>query len=573
MNFKGIVTADKGKLKNQSVAKKVSGIFKSAGVRFALVITFMVITTIASLWGVYSIYSRDLKADNIQGEIRIDIQALSKHFLWALSATTEEVRTTELEKISEAFDDFNGYKESLSKVYDNDEMISQFYKHLAVVEANGKTLENMFYDGSSTNEDIFEYFDGTLYPSINDVASDLKVVAKEIEAHGQAVFARTLIITGVAAALSLLIILTTVIYIFNSGRNLANSIVEPVNEVRNAASDMSDGKLDINIDYRAEDELGILAHDLRKSTRYTASIVKDISESLDRMASGDFTKGTEHPELYIGDYKAIKDALDDISDRLSTTLSQVRESSSQVSAGAQNMSEGASALAEGATDQAAAIQQLTASVSTVTEQTRNVADAAQQSNEMAQKVKEDVDTSARKMHLVTDAMTRITEASKEIELVTNSIEAIAKQTQLLALNASIEAARAGDAGKGFAVVAGEISQLANQSSEAAKNTHQLISDTMDEISNGNEVVDETKAALELVVESVNHVSEMMTTSGNMAKDQVTSMEQITEGIEQISNVVSSNSATAEESSAVSQQLSEESSMLNDLIDKFKVKQG
>jgi methyl-accepting chemotaxis protein len=573
MNFKSIVTADKGKLKNQSVSKKVSGIFRSAGVRFALVITFMIVTAISSLWGVYSIYSRDLKADNIQGEIRIDIQALSKHFLWALSATTEEVRASELEKISEAFDDFNGYKENLSNVYDNDAMISQFYEHLAVVESNGKTLENMFSDGSSTNEDIFEYFDGTLYPSINDVASDLKVVAKEIAEHGQAVFTRTLVITGVAAVMSLLIILTTVIYIFNSGRNLANSIVEPVNEVRNAASDMSDGKLDIKIDYRAEDELGILAHDLRKSTRYTASIVKDISESLDRMASGDFTKGTEHPELYIGDYKAIKDALDDISDRLSTTLSQVRESSSQVSAGAQNMSEGASALAEGATDQAAAIQQLTASVSTVTEQTRNVADAAQQSNEMAQKVKEDVDTSARKMHLVTDAMTRITEASKEIELVTNSIEAIAKQTQLLALNASIEAARAGDAGKGFAVVAGEISQLANQSSEAAKNTHQLISDTMDEISNGNEVVDETKAALEMVVESVNQVSEMMTTSGNMAKDQVVSMEQITDGIEQISNVVSSNSATAEESSAVSQQLSEESNMLNDLIDKFKVKQG
>ena len=573
MNFKGIVTADKGKLKSQSVAKKVSGIFRSAGVRFALVITFMVITTIASLWGVYSIYSRDLKADNIQGEIRIDIQALSKHFLWALSATTEEVRASELEKISKAFDDFNGYKESLSNVYDNDAMISQFYEHLAVVESNGKTLENMFSDGSSTNEDIFEYFDGTLYPSINDVASDLKVVAKEIAEHGQAVFTRTLVITGVAAALSLLIILTTVIYIINSGHNLANSIVEPVDEVRTAASDMSEGKLDIKIDYRAEDELGILAHDLRKSTRYTASIVKDISESLDRIASGDFTKGTDHPELYIGDYKAIMDALDDISDRLSTTLSQVRESSSQVSAGAQNMSEGASALAEGATDQAAAIQQLTASVSTVTEQTRNVADAAQQSNEMAQKVKEDVDTSARKMHLVTDAMTRITEASKEIELVTNSIEAIAKQTQLLALNASIEAARAGDAGKGFAVVAGEISQLANQSSEAAKNTHQLISDTMDEISNGNEVVDETKAALEMVVESVNQVSEMMTTSGNMAKDQVVSMEQITDGIEQISNVVSSNSATAEESSAVSQQLSEESNMLNDLIDKFKVKQG
>lgn len=573
MNIKGLIAADRDKLRNQSVASKVSGIFRNASIRFALVIAFMVVTIVTAVWGVYSIYSRDLKADNIQGEIRIDIQALSKHFLWALSATTEEVRTSELEKISEAFSDFNGYKEELSKVYDNETMIKQFYEHLAVVESNGKTLEGMFSDGHSTNEDIFEYFDGTLYPSINDVASDLKTVSKEIAEHGQAVYTRTLITTGVSAALSLLIILTTVLFIASGGSALAKSIVEPVDEVRDAARDMSEGKLDINIEYRAEDELGELAHDLRKSTKYTASIVSDISESLGRMATGDFTKGTDNPKLYIGDYSAIKDALEDIADRLSTTLTQVRESSSQVSAGAQNMSEGATALAEGATDQAAAIQQLTASVSTVTEQTRNVADAAEQSNEMAQKVKEDVDTSARKMHLVTDAMTRITEASKEIELVTNSIEAIAKQTQLLALNASIEAARAGDAGKGFAVVAGEISQLANQSSEAAKNTHQLISDTMDEISNGNEVVDETKAALELVVESVNHVSEMMTTSGNMAKDQVTSMEQITEGIEQISNVVSSNSATAEESSAVSQQLSEESSMLNDLIDKFKVKNG
>lgn len=573
MNIKGMISADKETIKNQPVSKKVTGIFKSASIRFALVIAFMAVTIAMSVWGVYSIYSRDLKADNIQGNIRTDIQALSKHLLWALSATTEEVRTSELEKVSEAFEDFAGYKESLSEVYDNADMIEQFYEHLAIVEENGKTMEAMFYDGTSTEDEIFEYFDGTLYPSINEVASDLKTVSAEIEEHGQAVYTRTLVTTGTTAALSFLIILTTVLYIANSGKALAKSIVEPVDEVRNAAREMSEGILNIKIDYRANDELGELAHDLRKSTNYTASIVTDISESLGRMATGDFTKGTDNPDMYIGDYVAIKDALDDIADRLSTTLAQVRESSSQVSIGAQNMSEGASALAEGATDQAAAIQELTASVATVTEQTRNVADAAQQSNEMAQKVKEDVDTSARKMHLVTDAMTRITEASKEIELVTNSIEAIAKQTQLLALNASIEAARAGDAGKGFAVVAGEISQLANQSSEAAKNTHQLISDTMDEISNGNEVVDETKAALEMVVESVNHVSEMMTTSGNMAKDQVTSMEQITEGIEQISNVVSSNSATAEESSAVSTQLSEESSSLNDLIDKFKVKNG
>ena len=108
-----------------------------------------------------------------------------------------------------------------------------------------------------------------------------------------------------------------------------------------------------------------------------------------------------------------------------------------------------------------------------------MADAAKQSTDMARTVQADVQTGGHKMKLVTDAMGRITDASREIEQITNTIEAIAKQTQLLALNASIEAARAGDAGKGFAVVAGEIGTLANQSTEAAKSTHQLISDTMD----------------------------------------------------------------------------------------------
>ena len=77
MNIKGLIAADKNKLKNQSVASKVSGIFRNASIRFALVIAFMVVTIVTAVWGVYSIYSRDLKADNIQGEIRIDIQALS----------------------------------------------------------------------------------------------------------------------------------------------------------------------------------------------------------------------------------------------------------------------------------------------------------------------------------------------------------------------------------------------------------------------------------------------------------------------------------------------------------------
>jgi len=572
MSIKALVTSSKEKLKKQNVAKKISGIFQNVVVRVMIVIAFLVVANAISLMGISKLYNKSLKADNIQGEIRIDIQALSKHFLWALATNDSDTRQTELEKISNSFAEFDEYEEELGRVYDNSTMISQFYSDLETVETNAKTLEEMFTDGK-TSDEIYEYFNNTLYPSIDEVASDLKTVSSEIEADSHSLYATLIGVNIVAIIIAIFLIVTTILYIVNASKNLSDSVTEPISIVSKAAEDMAKGKLNISVDYEAEDELGRFAKDIEKSTGTISDVVNDISVTLNRMSTGDFSEGSRHPEIYIGDYKEISTALDEIAGKLSEALSQVRESSTQVAQGANNMSQGATALAEGATDQAAAIEELTASVTTVTEQTRSVADAANQSNDMAQKVKEDVDTSARKMHLVTDAMTRITEASKEIELVTNSIEAIAKKTQLLALNASIEAARAGDAGKGFAVVAGQISQLANQSSEAAKSTHQLISDTMDEIANGNAVVEETKLALEKVVDSVNDVSEMMMQSGNMANDQVSSMEQITEGIGQISNVVQSNSATAQESSAVSQELSDESSSLNELIDRFIVKEN
>ncbi len=175
----------------------------------------------------------------------------------------------------------------------------------------------------------------------------------------------------------------------------------------------------------------------------------------------------------------------------------------------------ANELAEGATDQAAAVEELTASVSTVTEQTEKMAaDCAKgvQMSIAAQKVAKD---GADKMDQVTEAMQRITTASKEIQEVANSIEAISSQTKLLALNASIEAARAGDTGKGFAVVAQEIGQL--------------------------------------------------------AQHQASNMREINQGIEQISEVIQNNSATAQESSAVSSELSDQSNQLHNLMSQFQVK--
>ncbi len=544
--------------------KKVFGRFRINLIAVFVVIVLIDLVAILNLTNIYRVY---YEQNSQQGEIRITIQALAKYYLWALSAEDAADRDEQLAGAQEKIDEMNQGLDAMGKVYKGD--LSAAYQHLKDIDTSDDTLMSMFNSGASHAE-LYNYYVSNVNEAIKVVVKDFKEIG--ISAKEQAHRAYIISIVGliIMTIISLAVVVYALIYSAKARATLTKGILGPITAISSAADDMAKGKLEVKIESDSEDELGKLARDLTESTDTIENIVRDIEETLKRMSAGDFSHGAENEKIYIGDYVAIKNAFSDISENLSSTLLEVRNSSTQVSQGATNMSQGATDLAEGATDQAAAVEELTASVNSVTEQTRQLAEVAEKSKNMATSVRDNAELSARKMHLVTDAMTRITEASAEIEQVTNSIEAIAKQTSLLALNASIEAARAGETGKGFAVVADQIGKLADQSSEAAKNTHQLIADTMDEIGNGNNVVAETTEALDAMQHSVEEITDMIIATGDLAEQQAQSMEEIDRGIEMISNVVQSNSATAEESSAVSIELSEQSESLNNLIGQFTI---
>ncbi len=576
MKLRNLIRMDEKVLRNLKVADKFETTFRRIYVYAAMIVIVMLITIVMAMNGFASMYNRYYMQDNLQGNIRIDIQAYSKSAWWALSTNDEETRKAQIANYEEKLPEMLDNLSSLRKIYDNTQLLNAVEKDLNQLNTLTTQLSGMFAqsvvtdDGLSNGGEIYGLINGDINDVVKQTAADLKEVSKESFALAEAAYKRMLVISIVLIALSFVVVITAVLFARNARHALADSILEPIEEITQVTQDMANGHVNISVQYQSEDELGEMAVHLKDATETIRNIVTDLDETLSRVADGDFTRGTDNPKLYIEDYESIRTSLDHITNKLSDTMRMVKESANQVAQGSINMSQGAEELAEGATNQAAAIEELTASVTTVAEQTKNMAEAARQSSDMAAKVQEDVENGGRKMHLVTDAMERITDASQQIELITNSIESIAKQTQLLALNASIEAARAGDAGRGFAVVAEEISSLANESSEAAKNTHQLISDTMDEIQNGNAVVEETTRALELVQESVNDVAMMMAESGELARDQASSMAEIRQGIEQISGVVSNNSATAEETSAVSHELSDQSESLNELISSFRI---
>lgn len=570
MNIKNLIRVDKAKIHNINVEDKFRLTFKQIIVMFCAAVAMLTITVVSSGISVSRLYNTYYTMNTIQGDIRIDMQALSKAFLWALSSPDEAIRKEQLQKAMDKFGEFEDNLSKLSKVMNNSDSISLVSKDLKTVEENGKKLGDMF-SANAGSEELFYYFNDTLYPSIDVAVKDFKAVSSASTDEAAKAYKTSLVFCIIMSVITLIVVILVMLYIVDVKSALSESILKPVEEISKAADKMATGNLHINIDYESKDELGRLAKDLNSSTSVTEQIITDIRETLLLLSNGDFTHGTLKPELYKNDFAQISEALTNITDSLSDTLSHVRDSSNHVSDGANGMSTAASDLAEGTANQAAAVQELNASVSTITSQTKNMAEIAERSEKMADKVREDADASARKMSLVTEAMVRITEASNEIEQVTNTIESIAKQTQLLALNASIEAARAGESGRGFAVVADEISTLASQSTNAAKNTYQLIQDTMSEIKNGNAVVGETTDALQNMQQSVESITTMIVETGDMAKLQASSMSEISIGIEQISSVVQSNSETAQQSNALSRSLNEQAENLIDIINKFNLK--
>ena len=321
----------------------------------------------------------------------------------------------------------------------------------------------------------------------------------------------------------------------------------------------------------ANDEIGELMNSSHEMAEQLKLIIGDVDRMCAEMSARNFNVESACANAYVGDLAGLYQSIKTMNQNVSEALREVESVSNQVNDGATNLSEAASNLAEGATEQAASIEEMLATMNTVSEGLRFTSQSVNDSYTQLSNCAANAQASHAEMGNMVASMNRINETSKKIEYIIAEIESIASQTNLLSLNASIEAARAGDAGRGFAVVADEIRDLADQSAKSAIDTRELVNSTLREIEEGNRVANKTADVLYGVVDSIQKIALNSKTLSENTQIQAEAVEQADQGIARISEVVQSNSAAAEECYATSEELSAQAATMHDLVAQFQFK--
>ncbi len=249
--------------------------------------------------------------------------------------------------------------------------------------------------------------------------------------------------------------------------------------------------------------------------------------------------------------------------RIATDLD---EASEQVATASSQVAQASQSLAEGASEQASALEETSSSLEEMSSMTKQNAGNAAQAKALMAEAKTIVEKVDEKMNRMVTAIAEVTRSSEETGKIIKTIDEIAFQTNLLALNAAVEAARAGEAGAGFAVVADEVRNLAMRAAEAAKNTSNLIENTIVTVKNSSELTRETQDAFKENIENAVKIGQLVDEIAAASSEQAQGIGQIGKAVAEMDKVVQQSAANAEESASASEEMNAQAVQMKSYVD-------
>ncbi|WP_407322000.1 methyl-accepting chemotaxis protein [Dickeya ananatis] len=291
------------------------------------------------------------------------------------------------------------------------------------------------------------------------------------------------------------------------------------------------------------------------------------SHIAQQVAQGDLSVNVM---LKADDQHSLLAAMRTMRDSLSHIVSQVRQSSESIATGSQQIAMGNTDLSSRTEEQAASLQQTAASMEQISQTIRQNGETVREAAQLAAHAS---DTAAKGSDVVGNVirtMDGISASSRKIGDIISVIDSIAFQTNILALNAAVEAARAGEQGRGFAVVAGEVRSLAQRSASAAREIKELITESMEQVESGAQLVGSAGTTMDDIVTQAHRVAQLIKEIGMTTTEQESGISQINQAVNQLDQVTQQNAALVEESASAAESLSDQARHLVQLMNVFVV---
>ena len=307
----------------------------------------------------------------------------------------------------------------------------------------------------------------------------------------------------------------------------------------------------------------------RKAQQDLEVCMAEAQQALGAMAQGDLTQAMAG--TYQGELEQIKTSINAALTNLSSTIATVLEAVDAVSSGSEQITKGNEDLSQRTSEQAGALEETSASMEEMTSTVKQNADNAKQANQLAIAARDTADKGGAVTKKAVDAMGEINKSSKQIADIITVIDEIAFQTNLLALNAAVEAARAGEHGRGFAVVAAEVRNLAQRSATAAKEIKGLINESIQRVTDGSELVNQSGKTLEEIVTAVKRVTDIIAEISAASQEQASGIDQVNKSILSMDETTQQNAALVEETTSAAQSMKEQAKELKRQMESFTIR--
>ena len=307
------------------------------------------------------------------------------------------------------------------------------------------------------------------------------------------------------------------------------------------------------------------------SRSITAPLGKAV-EQVRRVASGDLSQRIQ-TDNSDNEISVLIRAVCNMNENLHGMVGQVRQITEGINSDSAGIATGSADLAQRIEQQAQSLSGTASAMAQMTGTVEHNTESAHHALKVASTTREIAETGGQTMQQVVTTMAEISSSSRKIVDIISVIEGIAFQTNILALNAAVEAARAGEQGRGFAVVAGEVRNLAQRSSEAAKEIKALIDSSVQSVKAGSDLVQQAGDNMEEILTVVGLFSDIMQSIYDASSQQSSGIASINRSVSDMDEMTHKNAQLVEDAADAARNLQERATALYKAVSMFKLAYG